>query len=56
MTSISSKKRTWKCPAIKWVGILSLFLASCDTPKEIGDDLFSVEVGLNYSDTLTIMS
>lgn len=56
MTSISSKKRTWKCPAIKWVGILSLFLASCDTPKEIGDDLFSVEVGLNYSDTITIKS
>ncbi len=56
MTSISSKKRTWKCPAIKWVGILSLFLASCDTPKEIGDDLFSVEVGLNYTDTLTIKS
>ena len=56
MTSISSKKRTWKCPAIKWVGILSLFLASCDTPKEIGDDLFSVEVGLNYSDTLTVKS
>lgn len=56
MTSISSKKRTWKCPAIKWVGILSLFLASCDTPKEIGDDLFSVEVGLNYTDTVTIKS
>ncbi len=56
MTSISSKKHTWKCPAIKWVGILSLFLASCDTPKEIGDDLFSVEVGLNYSDTLTVNS
>jgi hypothetical protein len=56
MISISSKKFTWKCPAIKWVGILSLFLASCDTPKEIGDDLFSVEVGLNYSDTLTIKS
>ena len=56
MTSISSKKRTWKCPAIKWVGILSLFLASCDTPKEIGDDLFSVEVGLNYTDTLTVKS
>lgn len=56
MTSISSKKPTWKCPAIKWVGILSLFLASCDTPKEIGDDLFSVEVGLNYSDTITVKS
>ena len=56
MTSISSKKHTWKCPAIKWVGILSLFLASCDIPKEIGDDLFSVEVGLNYSDTITIKS
>jgi hypothetical protein len=56
MTSISSKKRTWKCPAIKWVGILSLFLASCETPKEIGDDLFSVEVGLNYSDTITVKS
>ncbi|MFZ9160561.1 MAG: DUF4270 family protein, partial [Aquirufa sp.] len=56
MTSISSKKRTWKCPAIKWVGILSLFLASCDTPKEIGDDLFSVEVGLNYTDTITVKS
>ena len=56
MTSISSKKHTWKCPAIKWVGILSLFLASCDIPKEICDDLFSVEVGLNYSDTITIKS
>jgi hypothetical protein len=56
MTSISSKKRTWKCPAIKWVGIFSLFLASCDTPKEIGNDLFSVEVGLNYSDTVTVKS
>ena len=56
MTSISSKKLTWKCPAIKWVGILSLFLASCETPKEIGDDLFSVEVGLNYSDTITVKS
>lgn len=56
MTSISSKKRTWKCPAIKWVGILSLFLTSCDTPKEIGADLFSVEVGLNFSDTITIKS
>lgn len=56
MISISSKKLTWKCPAIKWVGILSLFLASCDTPKEIGDDLFSVEVGLNYSDTLSVKS
>jgi hypothetical protein len=56
MTSISSKKHTWKCPAIKWVGILSLFLASCDTPKEIGDDLFSVEVGLNYSDSITVKS
>ena len=56
MTSISSKKHTWKCPAIKWVGILSLFLASCDTPKEIGDDLFSVEVGLNYTDTVSVKS
>ena len=56
MISISSKKLTWKCPAIKWVGILSLFLASCDTPKEIGDDLFSVEVGLNYSDTISVKS
>jgi len=56
MISISSKKLTWKCPAIKWVGILSLFLVSCDTPKEIGDDLFSVEVGLNFSDTITIKS
>lgn len=56
MTSISSKKRTWKCPAIKWVGILSLFLASCDTPKEIGSDLFRVEVGLNFSDTISIKS
>lgn len=56
MILISLKKLTWKCPAIKWVGILSLFLVSCDTPKEIGDDLFSVEVGLNYSDTITIKS
>jgi len=38
------------------VGILSLFLVSCDAPKEIGSDLFSVEVGLNYTDTLTIKS
>ena len=54
MTSISSKKPTLNWPAIKWLGIISLFLASCDTPKEIGADLFSVEVGLNYTDTLKV--
>ncbi|MHA8066642.1 DUF4270 family protein [Aquirufa sp. ROCK2-A2] len=56
MISISSKKLTLNWPVIKWVGILSLFLVSCDAPKEIGSDLFSVEVGLNYTDTLTIKS
>ena len=56
MTSISSKKPTWNWLAIKWLGIISLFLTSCDAPKEIGADLFSVEVGLNYTDTLTIKS
>jgi hypothetical protein len=56
MTSISSKKRTLNWPAIKWLGIVSLFLASCDTPKEIGADLFSVEVGLNFTDTLRVNS
>jgi hypothetical protein len=56
MTSISSKKRTLSWPAIKWVGIISLFLASCDAPKEIGADLFSVEVGLNFTDTLRVNS
>lgn len=56
MTSISSKKPTWNWLAIKWLGIISLFLSSCDAPKEIGADLFSVEVGLNYTDTLTIKS
>ncbi|MHA8049491.1 DUF4270 family protein [Aquirufa sp. ROCK-SH2] len=38
------------------MGIFSLFLVSCDAPKEIGSDLFAVEVGLNYTDTLTIKS
>lgn len=56
MISISSKKLTLNWPVIKWVGIFSLFLVSCDAPKEIGSDLFSVEVGLNYTDTLTIKS
>ncbi|MEK6548019.1 MAG: DUF4270 family protein [Bacteroidota bacterium] len=56
MTSISSKKRTLNWPAIKWLGIISLFLASCDAPKEIGADLFSVEVGLNFTDTLQVNS
>lgn len=56
MTSISSKKRTLSWPAIKWVGIISLFFASCDAPKEIGADLFSVEVGLNFTDTLRVNS
>ncbi len=56
MTSISSKKRTLSSPAIKWIGIISLFLASCDAPKEIGADLFSVEVGLNFTDTLQVKS
>lgn len=56
MTSISSKKRTLNWPAIKWLGIISLFLASCDTPKEIGADLFSVEVGLNFTDSLRVNS
>ncbi|MDT8887960.1 DUF4270 family protein [Aquirufa regiilacus] len=56
MTSISSKKRTLNWPVIKWLGIVSLFLASCDAPKEIGADLFSVEVGLNFTDTLQVKS
>ncbi|WP_164969650.1 DUF4270 family protein [Aquirufa rosea] len=56
MISISSKNCIWNWPAIKWVGILSLFLSSCDLPKEIGSDLFSVEVGLNYTDSLSIQS
>jgi len=56
MTLISLKKLTLKWPALKWVGIISLFLSSCDAPKEIGSDLFSVEVGLNYTDTLTVNS
>ncbi len=56
MISISSKNCIWNWPAIKWVGILSLFLTSCDLPKEIGSDLFSVEVGLNYTDSLSIQS
>jgi len=56
MTSISSKKFTLRWPALKWLGIISLFLSSCDDPKEIGSDLFSVEVGLNYTDTLTVNS
>jgi hypothetical protein len=56
MISISSKKLILNLPVIKWVGILSLFLVSCDAPKEIGSELFSVEVGLNYNDTLTIKS
>jgi hypothetical protein len=56
MTSISSKKPTLNWPAIKWLGIISLFLASCDTPKEIGAELFSVEVGLNLTDTLRVES
>jgi hypothetical protein len=56
MTSISSKKPTLNWLATKWLGIFSLFLASCDTPKEIGADLFSVEVGLNFTDTLQIES
>jgi hypothetical protein len=56
MTSISLKKHTLRWPALKWLGIIFLFLSSCDEPKEIGSDLFSVEVGLNYTDTLTINS
>ncbi len=56
MTSISSKKPTLNWQAIKWVGIVSLFFVSCDTPKEIGADLFSVEVGLNFTDTLQVES
>ncbi len=56
MTSISSKKHTLNWPAIKWLGIVSLFLASCDAPKEIGADLFSVEVGLNFTDSLQVKS
>lgn len=57
MISISSKKPTLNWPAFKWLGLIALFFcASCDDPKEIGSDLFSVEVGLNYTDTLTVNS
>jgi len=56
MTSISSKKHILKWPVIKWLGIITIFLSSCDAPKEIGADLFSVEVGLNFTDTLQVKS
>ena len=56
MISNFSKKCTWNWLAINCFGALLFLLSSCDTAKEIGSDLFSVEVGLNYTDTLTIQS
>ena len=56
MTLISLKKHTLNWRVSRYWGIISLFLVSCDTPKEIGADLFSVEVGLNFTDTLSIKS
>lgn len=56
MISNFSKKCTWNWLAINCICVLTLLVSSCDTAKEIGSDLFSVEVGLNYTDTLTIKS
>jgi len=56
MISNFSKKCTWNWLAINSVLLLTFLLSSCDTAKEIGSDLFSVELGLNYTDTLTVQS
>lgn len=56
MISIFSKKCTWNWLAINSILVLTILLSSCDTAKEIGSDLFSVELGLNYTDTLTVNS
>lgn len=56
MISNFSKKCTWNWLAINSVLLLTFLLSSCDTAKEIGSDLFSVELGLNYTDTLTVNS
>lgn len=56
MISNFSKKCTWNWLAINCIGLLVFLMSSCDTAKEIGSDLFSVEVGLNYTDTLTVQS
>ena len=56
MISIFSKKCTWNWLAINSILVLIILLTSCDTAKEIGSDLFSVELGLNYTDTLTVNS
>ncbi len=56
MISNFSKKCTWNWLAINSVFLLTFLLNSCDTAKEIGSDLFSVELGLNYTDTLTVNS
>jgi hypothetical protein len=55
MTSISSKNFIWNWWATKLVFAL-IFFTSCSTPKEIGSELFSVEVGVNYTDSITVES
>ncbi len=56
MISNFSKKCTWNWLAINSILLLTILVSSCDTAKEIGSDLFSVELGLNYTDTLTVQS
>lgn len=52
LTFLKKYTKTWL--AINCLGFSFLFLTACDTPKEIGSELFSVEVGLNYTDTLSL--
>lgn len=55
MISISSKNFIWNYWATKFL-LATILISSCSTPKEIGEDLFSVEVGINYTDTISIQS
>lgn len=55
MTSISSKNFIWNWGKVSILFIF-LVLSSCSDPKEIGSELFSVEVGVNYTDTITVKS
>ena len=56
MMSNFSKMCTRNWLVIHSIWVLFFLVSSCDTAKEIGSDLFSVEVGLNYTDTLSIQS
>ncbi len=47
--------QSWQTPSL-WVLLLSTLLWGCDDPQQIGTEVFGEEIGVRYTDTLSVNS